>query len=418
MNALGEAIGDEQLRASAAQEQLNSRHALGLADCTQAAGPGSRSVRVHVCRPVRQSIQGLSGQVLQQGMLTRPTDTLMLQTLEILFDKPAHVIAISKLYGRNHILSKRCRQDMGAPAGVALVNQTGTNAGGPTARRCAIFSPSALCLAQRNLCAVTKLRLLSPRMSNSMPCWSSPSAKQVAGPPRSRINRCHRRSRSSCSKSLWHSLSISTPGPSALPGSTSLPERCRRKSCCMGRGQRAGAQTGTLRQNRQRAVGAEGQMVAGEKVHAALASTAALMFSFSAPRAGACSGAWALRQRPERRRYVCPDRKKPRLVRSGCWRRERSADSLRAWTAAARVQGASVGLTRAGDHLGFVGLGAELHQHLRKTHIHTGMARSVSLQARNRRQSTGCDVNGACMLPAAKSRARSDEFSSYIFIRG
>jgi len=349
MNVLGEAIGDEQRRASAAQEHLNSCHALGLADCTQAAGPGSRSVRVHVCRPVRQSRQGLSGQVLQLGVLTRPADTLMLQTLELLFDKPAHVIAISKLYCRNHILSKRCRQDMGAPAGVDLVNQTGTNAGGPAARRWAIFSPSALYLAQRKLCAATKLRLLSPQMSNSMPRWSSPCANRVAGPPRSRINRCHMRSRSSCSKSPWHSRSISTPGPSALPGSRSLPERCRHKSCCMGGCQRAGAQAGTLRRIRQRAVGAEGQMVAGEKVRAALASTAAIMFSFSALRAGACSGAWALRQRPERRRYVCPDRKKLRLVRSECWRRERSADSLRAWPAAARGRGAGDGLTRARD---------------------------------------------------------------------
>ena len=183
MNALGEAIGDEQRRASAAQEQLTSCHALGLADCTQAADPGSRSFRVHVCRPVRQSSQGLSGQGLQQGMLTRPTDTLMLQTLEILFDKPAHVIAISKLYCRNHILSKRCRQDMGAPAGVDLVNQTGTNAGGPTARRWVIASPSALSLAQRKPCAALKLRLPSPRVANSMPRWSSPCANQVAAPP-------------------------------------------------------------------------------------------------------------------------------------------------------------------------------------------------------------------------------------------
>jgi hypothetical protein len=182
MNALGEAIGDEQRRASAAHEQLNSCHALGLADRVQAAGPGSRSARVHVCSPVRQSRQvvrqGLSGQILQQGMLTRPTDTLMRQAPKILFDKPAHVIAIRQLDRRNHILSKRSHQDMGAPAGVDLVNQTDTNAGGPAARRWAIVSPSALYRAQRKPCAAP-----SPRVANSMPRWSSPCANQVAAPP-------------------------------------------------------------------------------------------------------------------------------------------------------------------------------------------------------------------------------------------
>ena len=268
MNALGEAIGDEQRRASAAHEQLNSCHALGLADRVQAAGPGSRSARVHVCSPVRQSRQvvrqGLSGQILQQGMLTRPTDTLMRQAPKILFDKPAHVIAIRQLDRRNHILSKRSHQDMGAPAGVDLVNQTDTNAGGPAARRWAIVSPSALYRAQRKPCAAP-----SPRVANSMPRWSSPCANQVAAPPP-----------------------------------------------------------------------VQDQHVSQEQLIGLLKEPMALSHDIGA------------------------------------------------------------------------------FGHLRKTHIRTRMARSVVSQARNRLQSTDCDVNGACTWPAARSRSRSDKSSSHTFNRG